>query len=62
MKSNIIITGIICLTLLEAWALYQGIDGALFTLIIAVIAAAIGVAIPTPRFMKGGNDNGRKQR
>lgn len=47
-----VITGIICLTILEIFALYKGIDGALFTLIIAVIAAAIGIIIPIPKFLK----------
>jgi len=51
MKTAVLITGIICLTLLEAWALYNGIDGILLTLIVAVIAGAIGVSIPTPKFL-----------
>ena len=54
MKTSVIITGIICLTLLEAFALYKGINGTLFTFVVAVIAAAIGVVIPTPEFLKGG--------
>lgn len=53
MKS-IIITGIICLTLLEAWALYNGINGVYLTIVVAIIAGAIGVTIPVPKFVKGG--------
>lgn len=52
MKTSVIITGIICITLLEAWALYNGIDGSLFALVVAVIAGAIGVVIPTPKSLK----------
>lgn len=55
MKTSIIITGMICLTALEAWALYLGIDGTLLAIVIAIIAGAIGVVIPTPKFMKGGD-------
>jgi len=51
-SKGIIITGMICLTFLEAWALYNGINGTLYTLIIAVMAAAIGISIPTPKFLK----------
>jgi hypothetical protein len=57
MKTSIIITGLICLTLLEMFALYNGIDGTLFTAVIAIIAAAIGITIPKPKFLideKGG--------
>lgn len=46
---DIVITGIVCLTLLEIAALFNGINGTLFTLVIIVIAGAIGVSIPTPK-------------
>lgn len=45
----VIITGIICLTLLEIVALSVGINGTLFTFVIALIGLAIGVWIPTPK-------------
>ena len=48
----IIITGIICIALLEAWALHNGINGTIFTMVIAVIAAAIGVTVPTPKGLR----------
>lgn len=44
---KVIVTGIICLTVLEITALLNGINGTLFTIIVAVIGAAIGVTIPT---------------
>jgi amino acid permease len=53
-KTNIIITGIICITILEICAIFNGVDGVLLTGVIAVIAAAIGVILPTPKILKGG--------
>lgn len=44
---KVIVTGIVCLTILEVCALFNGINGTLFTLVVAVIGAAIGVTIPT---------------
>jgi len=51
-KSSVIITGLICLTLLEALALYSGIDGVLLTIVVAVIAATIGSTIPLDKVIK----------
>lgn len=48
---RIVIVGIVCLTILEIVALMRGINGVLLTSIIAIVAAAIGVAIPR-RFIK----------
>lgn len=56
--TNIVIVGIICLTILEMFALYMGINGTMLTIVVAVIAAAIGVIIPTPKIMKGYKNNG----
>lgn len=47
--TKIVITGIICLTLLEMVALMNGINGTLFTMVVAAIAMSIGVIIPTPK-------------
>jgi hypothetical protein len=54
MKTNVkvIIFGLGCITALEAFAMYRGFDGVLLTTVIAVIAAGIGITIPTPEFMK----------
>ena len=46
---SIVITAIICIAILESVALYMGIDGALFTLVIAVIAGLAGYVIPAPK-------------
>ena len=43
---KIVITGLICLTVLEIVALLNGINGTLFTIVIAVIAGAIGITVP----------------
>lgn len=44
-KTIITITGLICVSVLEAIALIKEIDGVLFGLVISVIAGAIGVKI-----------------
>lgn len=51
--SKIIMMGIGCLTLLEIVALMNGINGTIFSLVVAVIAAAIGITIPTPKAFGG---------
>ena len=45
---RIVSTGIVALAALEMAALYHGVNGTLFTIVIAVIGAAIGVTIPNP--------------
>ena len=52
MKISVIITGLLCITALEMFAIYNGINGVVLTTVIAIIAAAIGVAIPTPKVLK----------
>ena len=49
---RIVITGIIALTALEIYALSQGINGAILSIVIAVIGLAIGVTIPLDKFVK----------
>ena len=44
--------GLICMTLLEVVALLKGINGILLTVVIGIIAAAIGIAIPKEKFIK----------
>lgn len=43
---RIVVVGIICLTILEIAALFNGVNGTLFSLVIAVIGLAIGVTLP----------------
>ena len=47
---RIVVVGMICLTAAELYALSVGINGTIFAIFIAVIAGAIGVMIPTPKF------------
>lgn len=48
-----VITAIICITLLEAWALYLGFNGTMLTVVVAALAGLAGYE------MKGGNKDGR---
>jgi len=41
-STKIVITAIVCLTLLEAVALWRGIDGVLFSLVVAGISGLGG--------------------
>ncbi len=43
---NVVITAIVCLTLLECMALFKGINGTLFTGIAVVIAGLAGWVAP----------------
>ena len=45
---RIVATGLVCLTVLECFAMSQGINGWLLRLIVIAIAAVIGITIPTP--------------
>jgi len=45
-QPSVLITALLCLTALEAIALYKGIDGTLFSLIIAAIAGIAGWTMP----------------
>lgn len=45
---RIIAIGLICITALEITAILNGINGVLLTTVIAIIALAIGVNIPSP--------------
>ena len=49
---RIVVTGILALTALEIYALSQGINGTLFSIVIAIIGLAIGVTIPLDKFIK----------
>ena len=53
---RIVCTGLICLTGLEVYALSQGINGTLLSLVLIVIAGVIGITIPLDKFieLKGG--------
>ena len=51
MKTNVVVcTGIVCIAVIECYALSKGINGVILTGVIAIIAGAIGVTIPTPKW------------
>ncbi len=45
---KVVSTGLICLTVLELYALSQGIDGKLLATVVGIIAVTIGIVIPNP--------------
>ena len=47
-SQGVVITGILSLVALELVALMMGINGKLFSLVVMIIALAIGVVIPNP--------------
>ena len=49
---RIVCTGLICLTVLELYALSQGINGAWLRIITIAIASVIGIAVPLDKFIK----------
>ena len=49
---HVIITGVICLTFLEIMAMALGFNGVLLRTVMIVIAAAIGITLPTPKLIK----------
>lgn len=49
---RIIITALICLTLIEICALFNGINGTALTVIVGIIAGAIGISIPKEKLIK----------
>lgn len=51
-KWQLIAVGILCITALEILALIKEIDGILLTAVIGVIAASIGIVIPSPLNVK----------
>jgi len=46
------ITAIICLTIMECFAMYYGINGTMRTIIFTVIAGIAGLTINTDKFIK----------
>ena len=46
MDWRIVVVGMLCLTALEMVALFMGINGVLLTIVLALIAGAIGLTLP----------------
>jgi len=51
-KTVVTATAMLCITGLEATALFTGLDGAYFTLVIGVLGALAGVVLPQPKFVQ----------
>ncbi len=49
---RVILGGMACITILELYALSQGINGVALTAVIAVIAAFVGLKIETPKILQ----------
>ncbi len=49
-----IITLLLCITILECFAMYQGYNGDLMKWVIASMVGIVGVAMPRPKFMRIG--------
>ena len=52
MKPYVIIIGLLCITALALYALSIGINGIFLTMIIGLIAGAIGITMPTPKVLR----------
>ena len=48
---KIVCTGLVCLSGLEIYALSQGINGTLYSIVLVIIAGVLGITIPTPKFI-----------
>lgn len=51
---KIVITAIICLTVLELAAMYYGINGTMRTIIFTLIGSLAGLSLDVPKILKGG--------
>lgn len=50
---RIIIAGIIAITIIELYALSKGINGVILTIVVGIIAGAIGISIPKDKIIRG---------
>ncbi len=50
---RIVCIGIVCITVLELFALSQGINGTILSIVIAILALAIGITIPLDKIIRG---------
>ena len=51
---RIVCCGLLSVTAMEIVALLKGINGWYLTIAIGIVAGAIGLTIPTPKILKGG--------
>ena len=48
---KIVVAGLVCLTVIELFALSKGINGTILSMYIAIVAGAIGYTLPQPKFI-----------
>ena len=51
-RSNPLVVGLLCLTLIEVIALLKGVNGVVLTMVVGAIAAAVGVTVPKPKWIR----------
>lgn len=51
---KIVITAIVCLSILEVCAMFFGVNGTMRTIIFTMIGTLAGLSMPIPKFLKGG--------
>lgn len=51
---KIVMTAIVCLSVMEVCAMYFGINGTMRTIIFTLIAGLAGLSMPIPSILKGG--------
>ena len=51
-KTSVIVTAIISLTIIQLAAMYYGINGTLRTVIVGIVAALAGFAFPSKKILK----------
>jgi len=49
---KLVAVGIVCLTIIQVCAMFNGINGTFRTLIVGLIAVAIGITLPLDKFIK----------
>ena len=54
-NKNIVVTAILCLTIIEIFAMFFGINGTMRAIIFTMIGSLAGLGLPTPKILKGGN-------
>ena len=49
---RIVVTALVCITVLEIYALSQGINGVQLAIVIGAICTVAGIAIPRPKLFR----------
>ena len=55
-KNNtpVVMCVVVCITIIELYALHNGINGKLLTAVIGILAMLAGLVLPTPKLLGGG--------